>query len=307
MRRLAAILSLAALSALSPSLSGCGDSQAAPSGLDEPLTIAKAQFIEGPFPAPHDGGPAISQISIRNTEFIAGTTGKAISGLAGAGAQSVAVGLQGLGHGFWILPIGAPALQEPGTFEWAATVDFSHQLTPGPLPLLIAASNASGQFGPTFTETLNVDSLVPTGHVVASLTWGSNADLDIHLLGPSGKELDPKHPNTGALDSDGMAKAHNGLLDRDSMASCTPDGLRTENVVWSDSPEKGGYLVRVDMFSACSKPAATFAFSLYVDGQVVLKKTGRLLDIDADGGGPGSGLFVTEFSCLGDGTCAGVP
>jgi hypothetical protein len=75
-------------------------------------------------------------------------------------------------------------------------------------------------------------------------------------------------------------------------------------VVWSDNPEVGTYTVRVDMFSACSQPAATFVFSLYVDGTQVLRKTGRLLDIDADGGGPGSGLFVTEFSCEGSGKCS---
>jgi hypothetical protein len=62
--------------------------------------------------------------------------------------------------------------------------------------------------------------------------------------------------------------------------------------------------VKVDLFSACSKPATTFKFSLYVDGQAVLEKAGRLLDIDADGGA-GPGLFVTEFICdEGTGTCS---
>ena len=88
----------------------------------------------------------------------------------------------------------------------------------------------------------------------------------------------------------------------DSNASCVQDGYRMENVVWSDAPEVGTYVVNVDMFSACGAPAATFSFSLYVDGQEIVHKVGRLLDIDADSGGPG--LFVTEFKCEGTGTCS---
>ncbi|MEP7050718.1 MAG: hypothetical protein ABJB12_10210 [Pseudomonadota bacterium] len=302
--RTASLPLISALCAASVLLSGCGDSQATPSGLTEPLRVAKAQFIEGAFPTAHDSGPEISQISLRSNQFVAGTTGKLISGLAAAGSQSVALGLEGFGSGYWIMPVGSPALQDPGSFEWSATCDFSHDLPAGKVPLQIAASDSNGLFGPISTQPLNVLSLVPTGHVVASLTWGADADLDLHLVGPSGKELDPKHPNTSALDKEGKAVAGSGLLDHDSLAACVPDGARTENVVWADGPEAGTYTVRVDMFSACSKPAATFVFSLYVDGQEVLKKTGRLLDIDADGGGPGSGLFVTEFSCEGTGTCS---
>ena len=296
---------LSALCAATLGLSACGDSQAAPSGVTEPLRVANAQFIAGDFPTSHDSGPVISQFSIPNSEFVAGTTGKVMKGLAGVGSQSVAFQLQGLGSGYWVLPVGSPDPTEQGALSWAATCDFSHDLKPGLQPLMIAASGPDGAFGPLSTETLNIKSLVPAGHVVASLTWGSNADLDIHLLSPSGKELDPKHPNTKASDEDtGKPVAHSGLLDRDSMAACVPDGLRTENVVWADNPEVGTYAVRVDMFSACSQPAATFVFSLLVDGTEVLRKTGRLLDIDADGGGPGSGLFVTEFSCEGTGTCS---
>jgi hypothetical protein len=145
---------------------------------------------------------------------------------------------------------------------------------------------------------------VPTGHVVASLTWGIDADLDLHIVSPSGKELSPKHPNTIASDSNGKPVAGSGLLDHDSLAGCIPDGLRTENVVWGDAPEAGAYTVYVDLFSACGKPAANFKFSLLVDGQSVLEKAGRLLDIDADGGAS-SGLFVTQFTCdQGTGTCS---
>jgi hypothetical protein len=202
------------------------------------------------------------------------------------------------------VPVGSEDLNAPGFFDWGASLSFSTAV-PGPKPeLAFAASDASGQFGPLTTQTLFVKSLLPMGHVVASLTWGVDADLDLHLVSPSGKELSPKHPNTIASDKDGKPVAGSGLLDHDSLASCVPDGLRTENVVWSDAPEDGTYVVYVDMFSACGKPAANFKFSLLVDGQSVLEKAGRLLDIDADGGAS-SGLFVTQFTCdQGTGTCS---
>jgi hypothetical protein len=298
------VLALCLLPLGALSLLGCGDSQAAPSGLDEPVRIVGGQFIEGNFPESHASGPAISAISINDLELLEGASGKSVSGLAGPGSLSVAIALQGLGHGYWVVPVGAEDLNAPGFFDWGASLSFSTNV-PGPKPqLAFAAADSSGQFGPLITQTLFVKSLVPMGHVVASLTWGVDADLDLHLIVPGGKELSPKHPNTIKSDDNGKPVAGSGLLDHDSLASCIPDGLRTENVVWADAPLAGTYSVYVDMFSACGKPAASFKFSLLVDGQSVLEKAGRLLDIDADGGAS-SGLFVTQFTCdEGTGTCS---
>ncbi len=297
-----------ALSALSLTLSGCGDSSSAHTGLAEPLRVTNGTYFEGDFPATKTTSPQVAQINIRNTEFAAGTAGKGITGLADSKSQSVALGLQGLSHGYWVVPVGAPDLMTIGTFTWSANCDFSRDIPVGMHDLDVAAADESGHFGPLMTASLNIQPFIPAGHVVASLSWGVDADLDLHLVGPSGKELDPKHPNSTQLfdagDDKGMPMPGNGLLDHDSLASCYPDGLRTENVVWTDNPEEGGYLVRVDMFNACGKPSASFVFSLYVDGKRVLEKHGRLLDLNADGGGPGSGLFVTDFSCKGTGTCS---
>ncbi|HET7538418.1 MAG TPA: hypothetical protein VFK05_01055 [Polyangiaceae bacterium] len=285
-------------------LAGCGDSESATTGLTEPLRVNGAQFFEGSFPGSHAAGPAISQITIRSTDLLQGNPAKAVTGLSGPGSQSVAIALQGLGHGFWVVPVGAESLESPGSFAWGATLSFSKDLPVGEQFLQTAAFDSNGEAGPETTQRLSVKSLLPAGKVVASLTWGSDADLDFHLVGPSGKELSPKHPNSAELDSSGNALPGNGLLDHDSLAGCIPDGLRTENVVWKDAPEAGTYTVLVHMFNACSKPAANFKFTLYVDGQSVLEKAGRLLDIDADGGA-GNGLFVTEFSCdEGTGKCS---
>jgi len=50
------------------------------------------------------------------------------------------------------------------------------------------------------------------------------------------------------------------------------------------------------LFAACGAAAANFVVAVRVDGAVTLVKKGRLLDVDADGGGSGAGLFVGDVS-----------
>jgi len=287
---------------------GCGDSVSAQSGANELMIVRNAQFFAGDPPNADPSAPALTQITIRNTQFNAGTAGKAVAGDAAQGSQAVALWLQGVSHGYWLMPVSSPDLNTTSDLTWNALCDFSRDLPTGMQTLLASASGSSGRFGAPKLATLNISPFLPTGHIVASLTWGSAADLDIHLQSPSGKELNPKHPNTSELidagDQKGMAPPGSGLLDRDSNAGCVQDGYRTEDVVWQDNPEVGLYAVRVDMFSACGAPAANFTFSLFVDGQKVIEKSGRLLDQDADGGGTGAGLFVAEFTCEESGTCS---
>jgi hypothetical protein len=288
--------------AISLAVAGCGDSETASSGITEPLRVANGQFFAGAFPAPA-GGPAMAPPDTFKTSQIAqGFTGKKISGLTPDDSLSVALALNGLGHGYWVVPVGAPdALTD--NLTWSATMDFSPDAPVGSQLLHMAAANSAGRFGPPVELHVDMLPLIPKGHVVASLSWSNNADLDLHLTSPSGKELDPKHPNTTAIADAGadagLPLPGSGSLDRDSNAGCVSDGFRSENVIWdgeAGAPEAGLYVVRVDMFGACGVPAADFTFTLYVDGVPTLHRVGRLLDINEDGGGPGSGLFVTEFT-----------
>jgi len=299
MRR--AVSWIAAL-ALATCAVGCGDSATASSGVNEPLTVSNGQFFAGTFPS-DQGGPAITSTSgYRSTIIPAGTVAKSIGGNAASGALSVAVALDGLGSGYWVAPVGSPDQETKGELSWKLVLNFTHDLPAGPQKLLFAAANRDGKFGAQRVLDVTAKPFMPTGHVVASLSWGNDADLDLHLISPSGKELDPKHLSTTAIDDGTMAPLPGGgTLDRDSLANCVPDGRRTENVVWesdAEAPEAGTYTVRVDLFSACGRPATNFVFDLYMDGQAVENqhKAGILLDIDADNGGPGSGLYVTQFT-----------
>ncbi|MEI9953455.1 MAG: hypothetical protein WDO74_31865 [Pseudomonadota bacterium] len=294
-------VSLFAASLLAYGLIGCGDSERASSGANEPLTVSNGQFFEGSYPT-DQGGPAITSTSgYRSTIIPAGTAAKSIGGNAAAGALSVAVALDGLGSGYWVAPVGSPDQETKGELTWRVICNFAHDLPAGPQKLLFAAADRDGKFGAQ--RFLEVTSLpfMPQGHVVASLSWGNDADVDFHLISPSGKELDPKHLSTTAIDEKTMAPLPGGgTLDRDSIANCIPDGRRQENVVWASDaaapPEAGTYTVRVHMFNACGRPATNFVFDLYVDGQSIQHRAGVLLDIDADNGAPGPGLYVTQFT-----------
>jgi hypothetical protein len=142
---------------------------------------------------------------------------------------------------------------------------------------------------------------------VISLVWSNRADLDLHLLAPNGKELSPKKPSTVVVgDAETLELSTNcaldppinppgaGVLDRDSNQNCLFDGFMREDVVFCDDPTPGLYQVRADLYSACGEAATTFRVELWEDGVLSSTRSGQLLDINADQGGPG--LFVTEFT-----------
>jgi hypothetical protein len=279
-------------------LAGCDDAGVPfTRGAREPVQVEGGQFHAGDLPA-DTGGPKVTTLNSQANLLFAGQAGKKITGDAEKGATAIAVRLHDVGAGYWTVPVGTPDPQTMGDLTWEADCDFAWDLKPGMYYLDFAAVNEAGAFGPVNNLPLLVQSAVPEGKVVISLQWDSAADLDLHLVTPSGNELDPKHPVTEPPDGGAgdMPPPNVGVLDRDSNASCTQDGFREEDVVFAGAPSPGTYLVRVDMFSACGAPAADFVLTVRVDGAVTQTVKGRLLDIDADGGGPGSGLFVANLS-----------
>jgi hypothetical protein len=285
-----AALCMSALFAL-----GCEDGAVSKSGLDEPLRVAGAQFIRGALP--HDGGgPKVLTVDSQNNGVVVGATGKKLGGSAEGSAAAIGFQLAGIGTGYWSVPIGAADPQTPGVMTWDATMDYARTIPLGKRDLDLVAIDAAGNFGPLETLPLTFLSNVPEGKVVISLLWDADADLDLHLVTPSGKELDPKHPTTLSDAGADPASPGTGLLDRDSNSACAIDGYRREDIVFADDPLPGFYLIRVDMFASCGVPATSFVVEIRRDGQLLYQQAGRLLDIDADGGGAGSGLFVAEPS-----------
>jgi hypothetical protein len=283
-----------------PLLSGCDDTGVLVSPVAlEPIQVQGGQFFSGPLPT--GTGPSVYALNAPDgTHFLAGAQNLMLTGDADKGATAVLVRFADLGSGYWSVPVAMPdIMMSNGALSWTTICNFSQSVPAGPHSLVFNAIDANGNAGPApginQAETLIFASPTPTGDVVISLVWDSNADLDLHLVAPDGTELDPQHPTTATM-FDGGLPPGTAVLDRDSNANCVEDGYREEDAVFATQPAPGIYVVRVDMFSACGAPAADFAVTVRVHGEVIKTFPGILLAADADGGGPGSGLFVTQLS-----------
>lgn len=304
--------------------SGCGG-EPTPSALGEPIHVRNGYFKEGALPGtapladgevPPEGATYVTLVESANNVVRPGQAGKGASGRATASAGSVAVRLDDLGTGYWIVPTDVPDPAAAGELTWGMAIDFSREVAPGLHQLRFAAIDDAGGSGPVrplnicvtspVPDNLNAcDRTIPPPAAVFSLAWDTDVDLDLVLVAPNGKIVDAKHPTTAAPTDAGVAPdAGDGALDRDSNASCVLDGVRRENVVFQEKPEPGLYLVYASLFSACGLPSTRFTASFYqpeptgVPGEQALveklSKNGELLAIDESGGST-LGLFVMEI------------
>ena len=116
----------------------------------------------------------------------------------------------------------------------------------------------SGAFGAFQRSSVSVIA-VGTGDVQMNVTWDSRADLDLHVVDPSGAEIywANRTSPTG------------GQLDLDSNAACATDGPRAENIFWASGliAPRGDYSVRVDNWSNCTEPITHYVVTVNIRGK----------------------------------------
>jgi hypothetical protein len=133
---------------------------------------------------------------------------------------------------------------------------------------------------------------VGTGGVQVSVSWNSQADVDLYLVEPSGNTI--YYGN--------RSSASGGVLDLDSNAACSPPDLRNENINWpSSSPPAGTYTVRVNYWDSCEAASTDWLVTVRVPGQPVRTFTGRFTG-DGVGGSVNAGQVVTSFTVSGSGS-----
>jgi uncharacterized protein YfaP (DUF2135 family) len=115
--------------------------------------------------------------------------------------------------------------------------------------------------------------------LVISLSWDTQSDLDLHVVTPSGaiiwaKNINSNDPQTS---SDWMS---GGILDFDSNSNCQIDGLRREDAYWTEPPQPGHYIVRVDAYSLCGQGQADWTVTAQLNGMSLGKASGFLHDSD---------------------------
>ncbi len=297
MSRLVAVIGVAALVFLL--VPACDDVKA-DDGLDADLTVDGAQFYRGAPPAAN-GGPDVASVTLQTTVVHVGTTGKPVSCTLSPNASAAGFALQG-DVGYWIVPSGAAAVETPGSPVVKTQLSFSRSMALGTRPLLVFAVDAAGKVGAANETNLIVtDPYAPKGRLIVSLSWDTEADLDLHVVDAAGVEIYKGNLNSYAKPPPGTpvdpsAAKNGGILDFDSNAACVIDGRRAEHVTYASAPPPGHYTVRVDTFSLCAAPSANWRVSASLDGKSLGVSQGESLDADEQTAHDrGAGVLALEF------------
>ncbi len=290
MRRLAFVP--AALALLS-----CGSSVSDDPGTSAYLRVPGAAFVRGPMPAGSPGSPAVASIDLVNAHIYPDMVGYPIGGALGPGATAAALGLRG-DVGYWIVPAGLPNVATPMDPSFAATATFSAGIVPGSYTLVAEAVDGQGHFGLPRTQDLTAQTApsAPAGHLVITLTWDTESDMDLHVIDSSGFEIFhgamSDHPPPFAPQPEAGSYGH---LDWDSNANCVIDGKRQESVVWPNAPPAGSYVVRVDAASLCGQPIAHWTVQATLDGASLGEAQGVAVDASTRGAhDQGAGVTALE-------------
>lgn len=312
--------------ALLVALSACSSTEVS-EGLGEPLRVEVAggapplplgQFVPGELPSGESGVDTSLVPGGTSTITSAGATEYGVRGWASTAASSVGLALDGLGSGYWVLPVGAPDVTQKDRLGWRAQLQLARDLPPGNHDLLAVAFDEGGRAGPRVSLPLCVQSAIPDNlnacrntlappFLVISLDWNRAVDLDLRVVTPDGRLVDAKNPTTALEDPDtGKAdptQPGTGILDADSNHGCHIDGRNRENLVFQEKPEPGTYAVYAGLFAACGEPSVVYTVSLHTraDGDEpgtfgvteTFRKSGALRAIEADGGSR-VGAFVTQ-------------
>jgi hypothetical protein len=276
------------------------------SGQQAYFRIQGAQYISGPIDiTSHDPAPIVSSPSAANLDLFPGVANKKISGSVGPNSTAVLVGLQGdVGH--WVVPVQDFDQNTLGNYTFSFSGSFS-PLTPagdgGVVELIFRATTRDGKIGPAYAQSMTMDAPQIQGALVISLTWDTEADLDLHVDLPSDgdagvNEIWSRKPSGLPLGTVGAtvdAGLQSGYLDFDSNSQCVIDGRRAENVIFSSTPPSGRYIVRVDTFSLCAETTARWCVRALANNQV-FEACGQSTDIDTRfPHGQGAGIQALVF------------
>lgn len=216
-----------------------------------------------------------------NTTFIPGGTNRFTGSVVNGSINGLIVGFDEL----------------PGFYEISASSPFAFYVTLGQdvrrssLTLVIVPklavneSQPNGGYGQAYRVPCTVTQ-VGTGDLQVSLSWGTDTDVDLHLVEPSGEEI-----FYGNLES-----SAGGELDLDSNPDCRIDNINNENITYQGVvPPPGHYIVRVDYWESCSEYSTThYVVTVNLRGTPTVYE-GSFEASDADQGGEGSGFTIAEF------------
>jgi len=242
----------------------------------------QATYHEGALPAPS----GVLTVSVPTSAMGINGGSSSFEITASATIVTIYASVQGQ-TGYWSIPV------PPDSLLANVLLTFAQELGGGtaatvPLVILFEVADALGDISaPQATPT--TITVVGTGAVEVSLNWTVSNDLDLHVIDPTGYEVyyGNQTDATGTIE----------LLDLDSNAACSIDGVDAEHVVWPvGKAPHGKYTVRVDNYDNCQNVAASYTVTYQVAGQAPQTFVGSFTAADpGDQGDEGAGVLVTTF------------
>jgi hypothetical protein len=146
----------------------------------------------------------------------------------------------------------------------------------------IANANGKIEGQPDQNETENGGVILGTGDVQVTLDWYANADIDLHVVDPSGEEIFYNHPT--ALSG--------GKLDVDNRCTGFVMG-KPENIYWPvGGAPVGLYVVKVNYYADCSSSVTTGP----VGWTITTKVKGKVSTFSGTLSSVGVTMTVTTFN-----------
>ena len=99
-----------------------------------------------------------------------------------------------------------------------------------------------------------------------SVSWNSNADVDLYVVEPAGGE---------EIYYGDQQSAAGGSLDLDSNAACSGDNVRNENITYPNSALRGTYTVRVNLWADCGAASTDYVVTIRRQDQPPLTRRER--------------------------------
>ena len=222
-----------------------------------------------------NGGPSV-QVS-GNRVFVAGGT-VFLNVEPGAAVDKLLVSVGGESFGYYEIDLTEAAA--PYRLLGQIRFDVDPAIKSG--CIAVAAVDAGGAVGPATCHDL-LQAPVEFGEVQITVSWDSDADLDLHMVDAAGEEI-----YFGL-----KAGKSGGVLDFQSH--CRPPELhRNEHIAWSQgTPPEGVYVVRVNHWESCGAAETNYVVRVYNHGHV--STFSGTFSGPGDRGGWGDGREITQF------------
>lgn len=247
------------------------------------VDAVNADYFEGSPPAPGNG-PSVTTPA--NTRIITGGSLQ-VELVASEPFVTAAIQVDGV-DGYYLVTI-------PQSKAAAGMVVTVAGLVPElEFDYLVAVAGPDGEFGPWSRTTMDAIE-VAGGDIQVSVTWDTEADVDLHVVDPSGNEI-----------YFGNRTASGGELDIDANAACSTSNIFQENIGWPQgNAASGSYVVRVEYWDACGAVETNYVVTVSLrpgtpvvpgtPGPTVQTFTGKFTG-EGSGGGAGAGRFITSFT-----------